>query len=176
MFPARREHSGQNQKLQKGSSSQRRRRKKKKIGCEIVVPLKQQNLAKNRFSLSKPPAIKNTTLPPLPPTAKDNSGCHPFERRGFSSSMGATVPRTTAPSWDLSVGAVSQTSSSAVVTAERSGGGDGELPATVPSYHEAAPRPHSPLLRVEGACSRGTFSDTPRGRSQQGRREKEGAF
>lgn len=47
--------------------SEKKKKKKKKIGSEIVVPLKQQNLAKNRFSLSKPPAIKNTTLPPAPP-------------------------------------------------------------------------------------------------------------
>lgn len=86
--------------------------------------------------------------------------------------MGATVPRTTAPSWDPSVGAVSQTSSSAVLTAERSGSGDGELPATVPSHHEAAPLPPAEGGKVP--VSAGPFQTHPEvDRSRGGKNRKD---
>lgn len=84
--------------------------------------------------------------------------------------MVVTVPRMSALSWDLSVGAVWQASlslfHSAVLMAERSGCGERGLLATVPSYHEAAA-----LLRVEGACCCRTFQTHPEvGRSRGGRK------
>uniref|UniRef100_H3D6N5 Neurocan core protein n=1 Tax=Tetraodon nigroviridis TaxID=99883 RepID=H3D6N5_TETNG len=104
---------------------------------KTVVPLKQQNLAKNRFSLSQPPAINNKT-----PCCRGSRWKSSFQTEVFSSFILHSLSR------------------SEVLTAERSGSREGGLPATVSSYHEAAA-----LLRVEGACSRRTFQTHPEQRS-----------
>lgn len=131
------------------------------------MPLKQQNLPKNRFSLNQPPVIKNTTPPPSGITVEVNiSNGGVFQLHG-SDSLEDDCAQLGFECWsclaDLTLSLSLTLSGSDGWEELRQGWG---LPTTVPSYHEAAT-----LLRVESACSRRTFQTHPEvGHSRGGRK------